>query len=463
MMSKKERVLFGTDGIRGKAGNYPLTAPTILKLGQVAADVLLASRPGEHVGGVWPVVVIGKDTRQSGDMLEAAIAAGLNSRGVDVRLAGVIPTPAIAQLTRELKAAFGIVISASHNPFDDNGIKFFGPDGYKLDDSIELMIETALLADNSIRGIREDFSSAIGRTAPLEDAVDRYVHFVTHGNETSLLGGLTIALDVANGAAWQTSPAILSALGAKVLTFHNHPNGLNINRDCGCTHPASIEKIVRETGAHAGVSHDGDADRVLLVDETGSVLDGDEIMAIAAISMLSEGTLNQNTLVTTVMSNAGLDKAIKDAGGHVLRTNVGDRYVVEMMKKGGYNLGGEQSGHFIFRDFNTTGDGIVSAVQLLSIMQQSGKPLSELRKMMKHFPQVQKNVRVKEKPDLRTVTSVHQLVLETETTLGDGGRVLMRYSGTEPLLRILIEGQDPVYIEGQIEKIATAAQTAIGE
>jgi phosphoglucosamine mutase len=462
-MSKKERVLFGTDGIRGKAGIYPLTAAMVLKLGQAAADVLLNSSNPQFLnssapGGGWPLVVIGKDTRQSGDMLEAAIAAGLNSRGVDVRLAGVIPTPAIAQLTRELKAAFGIVISASHNPFEDNGIKFFGPDGYKLDDAVELVIESALLADPP-----PETGSAIGRTAPLENALDRYVNFVTHGHDSHLLSGLTVALDAANGAAWQTSPAILTALGASVSTFHDRPNGLNINRDCGCTHPESIEKIVRETGAQVGISHDGDADRVLLVDEAGSVLDGDEIMAIAALAMLREGTLKHDTLVTTVMSNAGLDQAITAAGGRVIRTQVGDRYVVEMMKKGGYNLGGEQSGHFIFRDLNSTGDGIVAAVQLLSIMSQSGKPLSELRKLMRHLPQVQKAVRVRQKPDLRTVASVQALVSETETTLGQSGRVLLRYSGTEPLLRILIEGQDQAYLEKQIEKIASAAHVAIGE
>ncbi|MDF1751558.1 MAG: phosphoglucosamine mutase [Verrucomicrobiales bacterium] len=453
-MNHKERILFGTDGIRGKAGLYPLNAATVLKLGQAAADVLLS----ESDSSDWPLVVIGKDTRQSGDMLETAIAAGLNSRGVDVRLAGVIPTPAIAFLTRDLGAAFGIVISASHNPFEDNGIKFFGPDGYKLDDDVELAIEERLLETDTPQD-----SEKIGRTASLEDAAERYIHFVTHGNESGLLAGMTIALDAANGAAYQTSPAILKALGAEVITFHDTPSGLNINNDCGCTHSEIIENLVKETGATAGVSHDGDADRVLLADENGKVLDGDELMAIAAISMLAEGTLRNNTLVTTVMSNAGLDKAVKEAGGQVLRTNVGDRYVVEAMKAGDHNFGGEQSGHFIFRDHNTTGDGIVSAVQLLSIVRQSGKPLSELRKMLERFPQVQRNVRVSRKPDLKTVESIDRHVVETVETLGDGGRVLMRYSGTEPLLRILVEGQDMNYIETQIDKIAAAAKEAIGE
>lgn len=450
----KNRTLFGTDGIRGKAGDYPLNVKTVLKLGQAAAGVLLADR----AEGDWPTVVIGKDTRQSGDMFEAAIAAGLNSRGVDVRLAGVIPTPAIAYLVRELDAAFGIVISASHNPFSDNGVKFFGPDGYKYDDGTELALEKELLSESA-----EPDTVRIGRTAPLPDAAERYIHFVTHGLEPDLLAGLHIAIDAANGSAFETSPSILEALGATVTTFHGEPSGLNINDDCGCTHRDEIESIVRQTKADVGVSHDGDADRVLLCDEKGEVLDGDEIMAIAAISMLAEGSLRKKTLVATVMSNAGLDEAIGNAGGKVIRTDVGDRYVVEAMKKGDYNLGGEQSGHFVFRDLNTTGDGIIAAVQLLAIMQQSGKPLSELRKLLVRFPQVQRNVRVSEKPDLDTIPSIGSLVDDVENTLGEKGRVLLRYSGTEPLLRILIEGRDESYITTEIEKIAAAARDAIGE
>jgi phosphoglucosamine mutase len=449
-----ERTLFGTDGIRGKAGEYPLTVETVVKLGQAAAEVLLDGRAGSD----WPIVVIGKDTRQSGDMFESAIAAGLNSRGVDVRLAGVVPTPAIARLTRELEAAFGIVISASHNPFPDNGVKFFGPDGYKFDDEIELALEKKLLSEST-----DPETCRIGRTAPLPDAAERYIHFVTHGLEADLLAGLQIAIDTANGSAFQTSPAILEALGATVTTFHGEPSGLNINDGCGCTHRDEIESIVRQSKADVGVSHDGDADRVLLCDEKGEVLDGDEIMAIAAIAMLAEGTLRKKTLVATVMSNAGLDEAISNAGGKVIRTDVGDRYVVEAMKKGDYNFGGEQSGHFVFRDLNTTGDGIIAAVQLLAIMRQSGKPLSELRKLMTRFPQVQRHVRVSEKPDLDTIPSIQSLVSDVEEKLGEKGRVLLRYSGTEPLLRILIEGRDESYIATEIEKIAAAARNAMGE
>lgn len=453
-MSKPERTLFGTDGIRGAAGKYPLTASDVVRLGQAAAAVLLPLRPATSQ---WPIVVIGKDTRQSGDMLEAAMAAGLNSRGVDARLAGVIPTPAVARLTRDLDADFGIVISASHNPWQDNGIKFFGPDGYKLDDSVELAIEQAFLSGNL--GTE---SSAIGRTAPLESATEHYVHFVTHGVEAGLLKGMKIALDAANGSACKTSPAILKALGAEVAVFHDQPSGLNINDHCGCTYPARIEQLVRETRAQVGISHDGDADRVLLCDEKGKALDGDELMAIASTALLREGSLAKNTLVTTVMSNLGLDHLIREAGGQVVRTQVGDRYVVEAMKSGGFNFGGEQSGHFVFRDINTTGDGIVAAVQFLSIMVATGKPLSELRKLLRRFPQAQESVKISRKPDLSTLAPVQQLVAETEKAFGGKGRLLLRYSGTEPLLRILIEGEDETYIRGQIARIKDAVQQSIG-
>ncbi len=455
-MSSYQRKYFGTDGIRGRANAGPLTPEFVVRLGQAAAEVFLERR-GES--REWPAVVIGKDTRQSGDMLESAISAGLNSRGVDVRLAGVLPTPGVAMLTRETGAAFGVVISASHNPFADNGIKFFGPDGYKLDDAFEEDIERHLEEPGVL-----DSEGAIGRTAPLEGAAERYVDFVrsSAGADPELLSGMTIALDAANGASYQTSEAILHSLGAKVLPFHHHPSGVNINEDCGCTHPTVIEEIVRETGADVGVSHDGDADRVLLCDETGSVLDGDEIMAIAATFMIDEGTLTENTLVATVMSNAGLDEAVKMAGGKVVRAGVGDRYVMEEMKARGYNFGGEQSGHFIFRDLNTTGDGIISAVQLLRIIRLTGKPLSELRTVMAKFPQAQRNVRVIRKPPLEELAIAGRL-REIEASHGDSGRLLLRYSGTEPLLRILIEGREKAVIEEQADELAAAIREEIGE
>ncbi|MEM9015518.1 MAG: phosphoglucosamine mutase [Verrucomicrobiota bacterium] len=449
------RQFFGTDGIRGKANVHPLTPDFVVRLGQAVAEIFLAQRGDD---GEQPHVVIGKDTRQSGDMLESAIAEGFNSRGVHVSLAGVIPTPAVAMLTRDERAILGVVISASHNPFEDNGIKFFGPDGFKLGDEVELAIEQRVLSPEPFEEV-----TTMGRTSVLEDAEDRYVAFVRDGSgrDPALLEGLTIALDNANGASYRTSEAILRSLGANVLPFHREPNGININDDCGCTHPDVIGDLVRESGADVGVSHDGDADRVLLCDETGSVLDGDEIMAIAAVAMMEDGSLKDNTLVATIMSNAGLDEAVAAAGGNVVRAGVGDRYVLEEMRKNGFNLGGEQSGHFIFLDQNTTGDGIVSAVQLLKQMRKAGKPLSELRKVLTKFPQAQRNVRVERKPAL-TETSTHERVTEIESTLGSSGRILLRYSGTEPLLRILIEGREEQQINVWADELAESFARELG-
>ena len=454
-MSGTTRRYFGTDGIRARANAFPLVPDFVVRLGQAAADAFLARRGDSRT---WPLVVIGKDTRQSCDMLEAAIAAGLTSRGIDVRLAGVIPTPAVAQLTREEGAAFGIVISASHNPFEDNGIKFFGPDGYKLDDALELEIESLVDTPD-----KSTYAGPVGRIAPLAHAPERYTAFIraSVGEDRELFRGLHLALDAANGAASETSLEILRSLGAKVSVFHHHPSGININLDCGCTHPEVIGALVRETGAAAGVAHDGDADRVLLCDETGSVLDGDEIMALAAISMIRAGTLKENTLVATVMSNAGLDEAVRAAGGRVVRAGVGDRYVIEEMKKGGYNLGGEQSGHFIFRDHNTTGDGILAAVQVLKRMRESGQPLSELRKVMTKFPQVLRNIRVREKRPLAELVAAPRLAA-LEARLGDAGRVLLRYSGTEALLRLLVEGRDAAFIEAEADAITAEIRAEIG-
>lgn len=459
------RQLFGTDGIRGEAGHYPLDAETVLRLGQAAADVFLARRAATGAGRDWPTVVIGKDTRQSGDMLEAAIAAGLNSRGIDVRLAGVIPTPAVALLTRETGAAFGVVISASHNPFGDNGVKLFGPDGYKLDDAIELEIERRLLDPASAPSAAPGAGAGmIGRTAPLDRAVDRYVAAVraTVHDDRALFEGCKFALDAANGSASETSAAILAGLGAEVVPFHCQPNGVNINRDCGCTHPEVIARLVTETGADAGIAHDGDADRVLLCDETGSVLDGDELMAIGAVDLLERGELASATLVATVMSNAGLDAALAERGGRVVRAAVGDRYVMEAMRRGDCNFGGEQSGHLIYRDLNTTGDGIIAAVQLLQVMRRTGRPLSELRKVLTKFPQAQRHLRVSRKPPVESLPAAREAIRAAESSLGGQGRVLVRYSGTEPLVRILVEGADAARIESLADTIREALADAIG-
>ncbi len=454
-MSENKRRFFGTDGIRGRANTPPLTPGFVVRLARAAAG---AFRERASSSRSWPTVVIGKDTRQSCDMLESAMAAGLTSCGIDVQLVGVVPTPAVAMMTRDSGAIFGVVISASHNPFEDNGIKFFGPDVYKLEDSLEAEIEDRIL------NTHEDPSGgAVGRVSMIPDATEKYVAFVrdSAGGDGDLFDGMVIALDAANGAAYRSSEAVLKSLGAKVITRHHHPSGLNINLDCGCTHPEVIESLVRETGAHLGVSHDGDADRVLICDENGSVLDGDELMAIAAVSMLGNGTLAKGTLVATVMSNAGLDEAVAAAGGNVIRAGVGDRYVIELMREGGYNFGGEQSGHFIFHDHNTTGDGIVAAVQLIRMMKESGKQFSELRRVMNRFPQAQRNIRVTEKLPLAELKAADRLSV-VEETLGSSGRVLLRYSGTEHLLRLLIEGRDADYINREADALVAMIRDQIG-
>jgi len=460
-MTSLLRKYFGTDGIRGPANSHPLTPEFVVRLGAAAAATFLKRSTASEVAGTWgnprPAVVVGKDTRASGDMLEAAIASGLASRGVDVRLAGVIPTPAVARLVREEGALFGVVVSASHNPYSDNGIKFFGSDGFKLDDAFECEIEAALEASS------EAAKNEVGRIGELEGAAERYVDFVRRGAgfPARPLEGLRVALDAANGAAFRTSRAVLEGLGAEVLSCHDLPNGLNINADCGCTHPETITRAVRECGAHLGISHDGDADRVLLCDESGSVLDGDELMAIAAVGLLEEGGLAHETLVATVMSNAGLDEAVRRAGGTVLRAGVGDRYVVEAMRAGGYTFGGEQSGHFVFLEKGTTGDGIVAAVEFLRIMKRKGRPLSELRRVMEKFPQTQRKVEVREKLPLASL-AVSSLEDEAQAALGEGGRVLLRYSGTENLLRILVEGRDAAGIEVWADRLAGSARAEIG-
>jgi phosphoglucosamine mutase len=504
------RKLFGTDGIRGLANQCPLTPGFVLRLGQAVGRLLLEQQDHQNQQNrgrqlqQHASAVIGRDTRLSGPMIESALVAGFNSVGVDVTLLGVIPTPAVSFLTRQLGASLGVVISASHNPFHDNGIKFFGPDGYKFDDALETKIEAIVLDDS--QDIRLADAKAIGRTGALEDATEQYVHFAldsVHSNPT-LLQNFRIVLDSANGAASQTSEAILRHLGAEVLPLHHQPNGLNINDSCGCTHPQTIQQAVRNEAAQlsssesatkpprpsattetdrpqgannesqrptaasgssvtlVGVSHDGDADRVLLCDETGSVLDGDELMAIAAVHMLEAGTLADNTLVATVMSNWALNELLESRGGKVLRTQVGDRYVLETMRQQQLNFGGEQSGHFIFHDQNLTGDGIVSALQFLQIMAATGKPLSELRQILTKYPQAQRNIRVKERIPLDELTQTQELIAETEATLGDQGRTLLRYSGTEPLIRLLIEGKDSAYIETQADAIASAIQSQIG-
>ena len=453
--------IFGTDGVRGMANVEPVTAETALKLGRAAAHVITQLGRGQGRANLRPTIALGKDTRQSGYMLEDALAAGLMSLGVDVLQLGPLPTPGVAYITRSLRCDAGIVLTASHNAYEDNGIKFFHHDGYKLADDIERQIED-LVFSGGIEDIRPT-AGKIGRAQRIDDALGRYVEFAKSSLPRGLtLDNLRIAVDVANGAGYKSTPWILREMGADVLTFHNNPDGTNINRDCGSTHPAEIQLLVRQTGAGIGITHDGDADRVLLCDEKGQLVDGDEIMAIAAREFLRQGRLVDNTLVATVMSNYGLEESLGECGGRVVRTQVGDRYVIEEMVKGGLNLGGEQSGHMIFRDFTTTGDGIITALQVLRIMRDTGKPLSELKQCLAKYPQAQRNLRVARKPALAELPDVSRLVAETESQLAGKGRVLLRYSGTEPKVRLLIEGRDQSLIEKQADRIADALQTAIG-
>jgi phosphoglucosamine mutase len=455
------RKIFGTDGVRGTANIEPVTAETALKLGRAAAHIFAEMSATRRKAG-RTTIVIGKDTRLSGYMLENALAAGVMSLGADVLLIGPLPTPGVAYITRSLRADAGIVLSASHNPYEDNGIKFFRHDGYKLDDEIEAKIEN-LVFSGEIEAIRPT-AGKIGRATRIDDALGRYVEFAKTSFPRGLkLEGMRVAVDAANGAAYKSSPCILRELGAEVVVAHNTPNGRNINRECGSTHPEEIQRLMRETKADVGISHDGDADRVLLCDEKGEVVDGDEIMAIAALDFIKSGRLAQNTLVATVMSNFGLDETLRANDGRVLRTKVGDRYVIEAMMKQDLNVGGEQSGHMIFRDFSTTGDGIVSALQILRIMTETGKPLSELKRCLAKYPQAQRNLRVREKKPLEELPQVLKLVEETERDLAGAGRVLLRYSGTEPKIRLLIEGRDGEKINAQADEIAGLIQAEIGE
>jgi phosphoglucosamine mutase len=449
-----ERRLFGTDGVRGVANVEPMTSETALRLGRALAYVSKRS-PHRHK------ILIGKDTRVSGYMLETAMASGICSMGVDVLLVGPLPTPGIAFLTRSLRADAGVVISASHNPFQDNGIKFFSSQGFKLPDEVEEEIERLVTSD-SIDALRPT-ATEIGKAFRIDDATGRYNVFVkTVFPRQRTLDGLTVAIDCGNGAAYKIAPEVLEELGAKVVPLGVEPDGENINRGCGALHPEGLQAAVREHGCHAGIALDGDADRCILVDEKGDVVDGDAVMALLATHLQARGELRQNTLVATVMSNLGLHVAMRERGIRVVTTAVGDRYVVEEMLKSGYNLGGEQSGHVVCLDHNTTGDGLVTALSVLALMVETGKPLSELRRIMERFPQVLINLKVRSKPDVRTIPTVAQAIAQAEQELGERGRVLVRYSGTEALLRVMIEGERESTIQRMAETIAEAARAAIG-
>ncbi|PYL07710.1 MAG: phosphoglucosamine mutase [Verrucomicrobia bacterium] len=453
--------IFGTDGVRGVANVEPVTAETALKLGRAAAHVFTQLNPRKTPEGARPKIVLGKDTRLSGYMLENALVAGITSLGVDVLIIGPLPTPGVAYITRSLRADAGIVLSASHNPYEDNGIKFFRHDGYKLDDQVEEQIER-LVFSGEVDSIRPT-AGKIGRAARIDDALGRYVEFVKASFPRKMsLEELRVAVDVANGAAYKSTPCVLRELGAEVAVVHNEPNGMNINDGCGSMHPEEIQRAVQLSGADVGITHDGDADRVLLCDANGEIVDGDEILAIAAIDLLQAKQLRDNTVVATVMSNFGLDETIAAYGGKVVRTKVGDRYVIEEMVAQNLNLGGEQSGHIIFRDFTTTGDGIISALQVLRIMHQTGQPLSKLKACLKKYPQAQRNLKVKAKPPIEELRDVVRLRDEVERELAGKGRILLRYSGTEPKIRLLIEGREFDKIDKHANRIAEAIEAAIG-
>ncbi|HUZ08269.1 MAG TPA: phosphoglucosamine mutase [Candidatus Paceibacterota bacterium] len=459
-MSKPDKI-FGTDGVRGTANVEPVTAETALKLGRAAAHVF--NNPESHARGRGRYkIVIGKDTRLSGYMLENAISSGILSMGMDVLFIGPLPTPGVAYVTRSLRADAGIVITASHNPYEDNGIKFFGADGYKLDDKIENEIE-GLVFSGEIEKVRPT-AGEIGKAVRIDDALGRYIEFAKSGFPRGMtLEGLRVVVDCGHGAAYKSTPSVLHELGAEVIVYGHRPDGTNINKNCGSMHPAQMCHSVAEHQAHIGIAHDGDADRVLLCDENGKLIDGDDIMAIAALEMLAQKTLAEKTLVATVMSNAGLETAIKSAGGKMIRTAVGDKNVIDEMLKHGFNFGGEQSGHLIFRDFSTTGDGLVAALQILRIMKAKGQPLSKLAKCWTRFPQLVTNVKVREKKPFEQLDGVVKLVAGAEKELKSaGGRVLLRYSGTEPKARLLLEGRDAMVLEDWSKKICGAIQKQIG-
>lgn len=448
------RQLFGTDGVRGVANLEPMTPESALRLGQALAQRCQS-------GSARPRIVIGRDTRLSGDMLEAALVAGITSMGADVLLAGVLPTPAIAFLTRSLPADAGVVVSASHNPFPDNGIKIFAATGFKLPAAVEHAIEQLVL--NGESEAQRPTAAAVGRTVRFDDAAERYLRHLGGAVPPGLrLDGLRVVLDCAHGAAHRVGPAIFRGLGADVVAIGIEPDGTNINAGCGAVHPNRLQDAVRATQAQLGVALDGDADRVMLVDDAGEVVDGDEMLAMFATDMLAHGTLRGSTVVATVMSNLGLEIALRERGVRLVRTAVGDRYVVEEMQRGGYNLGGEQSGHLILLDHGTTGDGLVSGLTAARLMVARQRSLGDLKHVMSKLPQVLLNVRVARRNDLDAIPAVRQAIEAVRVALHDRGRVLVRYSGTEPLVRVMVEGEDAARVEAHAQDIAAAIRHHLG-
>ena len=445
--------LFGTDGIRGRVNRHPMQPELVLRLGLAAGQYF-------RNGNKRHRVVIGKDTRLSGYVFESALTSGFCAAGMDVFLVGPLPTPAISFLTRSMRADLGVVISASHNPYMDNGIKFFDKDGFKLADKVENEI-AAMVTDPDFAW---DYPAhdQVGRARKIQDSPGRYIVELKHSFPAGMtLDGVTIVLDCAHGAAYRVAPLIFEELGAKVITLGVEPNGLNINDGCGSLHPEVLAAKVREHGADIGLALDGDADRLIVVDEHGVVLDGDQIMAVCADEMLTRGSLTGNTLVSTVMSNMALEVFMQERGGRLLRTKVGDRYVVEEMRKGGYLLGGEQSGHMVFMEHSTTGDGTLAALQLLRIMVGRQRSISEIAGLLTPYPQKLVNVRVKKKVPFADVPSIQEAVRHAEDRLGRTGRVLLRYSGTEALARIMVEAQDQSLVDELCAELVLAVEAGL--
>ncbi len=439
--------LFGTDGIRGRVNEYPMTPENVLKIGMAAAYVL-KNRHGRNM------ILIGKDTRLSGYMIESALTSGICSMGMNVTLTGPIPTPGIAFLTRALRQDAGVVISASHNPFEDNGIKFFSSDGFKLPDEIEKRIED-LVTDSNIFNKRPS-GHEIGKAFRLEDATGRYIEYIKSTiPRGSTLEGLKVVVDCANGAAYKVTPWVLRELGADVITINDRPDGININDSCGSLHMENLCKVVRDSHAHAGIAHDGDADRTLFCDERGEIVDGDKLLGLWAVRLKKQKGLRHNTVVTTVMSNSGLESFLARQGIRVIRTKVGDRFVTEKMIEGKYVLGGEPSGHIICLDYNTTGDGPITALQVLHTIKEEGKPLSELVAGIETYPQVLINVPVKERVDIAKIEGIRRSIKEAEKTLKSNGRVLVRPSGTENKIRIMVEAKDIAMAETMANSLAS--------
>lgn len=454
MSETRHPKLFGTDGVRGVANVFPMTAEMAMQLGRALAYII---RNGPHRHRV----IIGKDTRLSGYMLEQGLAAGIMSMGVDVALVGPMPTPAIAHLTTSMRADAGAVISASHNPYQDNGIKFFWRDGFKLPDETEEKIET-LIFEKSLDSLRPT-ATKVGGAIRLDDAPGRYIAALKGTFPSELtLEGLKLVVDCANGAAYRVAPDVLTELGAKVIQLGVEPDGKNINAKCGALYPEGLQKAVLKHKAHLGLALDGDADRLIVVDEKGKIVDGDALMAICTQELIARGELKKKTLVATVMSNIGLERAVSRWGVKVLRTKVGDRYVVEEMRKHGLVLGGEQSGHLVFLDYATTGDGTLAALQVLSVMCRTHQPMSELTRVFEPVPQTLVNVVVKERRDLSSLPSVQKIIASIEKKLGREGRVLVRYSGTEPKVRVLVEGNDAKQIKTYAEEISHSLREALG-